>query len=132
MKNSKYPHLSSDAGGNSTGNPQKLTLISVRLTKPQREKLNRLGGTAWLRQQIEQAILPSQQTQTHKTEVPPVQHASLTLGQCQCKNSRGMQCLREAATILKQVIDGQSLEFKVCKEHSVAFQQGTLSISGRK
>lgn len=91
--------------------------------------MNRLGGTAWLRQQIDQAVLPSQQNKTQEAEIP---HESSTLGQCQCKNSRGMQCFREATTTLKQVIEGQTLEFKVCKEHSVAFQQGTLSISGRK
>ena len=131
MKNPKYPHLS-EAGASSAGNPQKLTLISVRLTKPQREKLNRLGGTAWLRQQINQAILPSQQTKIHEAEIQPTHQASSTLGQCQCKNPRGVQCFREATTILKKVIDGHPIEFNVCREHNVAFQQGSLSISGRK
>jgi hypothetical protein len=129
MKNPKYPH-NQDSGGSSAVSSQKLTLISVRLSKPQREKLNRLGGTAWLREQIDKAILPSQESKVNQTPEPTPRPPKL--GQCQCKNTRGFQCFREATAVLQQVIDGQTHEFRVCREHSVAFQQGTLSISGRK
>ncbi len=110
-------------------NSHKLISISLRLTRQQQEKLNLLGGTTWIRQQIDQSEVfdpLAPKSETDKTQLIE------TLGQCQCKGSRGDYCLRKASFVLKQVIDGQTYEFKVCREHRVAFQQGSLMVSTTK
>lgn len=128
MKHPKKPHRHG-VGGNPAISSQKLTLLSIRLTRQQRDKLNLLGGASWLRRQIDNAVLPTQEIdaapQIARDQTP-------RYAQCQCKNVRGTQCLRKANAILKQVIDGQTYEFSVCDEHNIAFRQGTLSISGSK
>jgi hypothetical protein len=102
-------------------NEQKLALLSLRLTREQREKLTRLGGTAWLRRQIDAAVLPGEdKQQNHQAD------------QCQCKNSQGIQCARPAAFELNQVIDGARHLFKVCQQHHKAFQHGTLAVGDKR
>lgn len=102
-------------------NEQKLALLSLRLTREQREKLTRLGGTAWLRRQIDAAVLPGADTQQ-----------SLSEDQCQCKNSQGIQCARPAAFELIQIIDGARHTFNVCQQHHKAFQHGTLAVGDKR
>lgn len=100
---------------------QKLSLLSLRLTRQQREKLTRLGGTAWLRRQIDSAVLPGQ-----------IPEAADLEDQCQCKNTSGNQCHRPAEMDLTQIIDGQRHIFKVCHQHHKAFQHGTLSVGDKR
>lgn len=125
MKHPKSPR-NFGAGVRPILNSHKLISISLRLTKQQQEKLNLLGGTTWIRQQIEQAEVADPLATKSTAE-----KSNLTdnLGQCQCKGSRGDRCLRKANFVLKKVIDGQTYEFRVCQEHRMASQQGSLVVS---
>jgi hypothetical protein len=46
------------AGRKPLAEGQETQIVSIRLTKAQRDKLDALGGAAWLRERIDRARLP--------------------------------------------------------------------------